>query len=813
MNHVSNPDVITGTSCSGSLQLSLLTLSKLIICSSSNNSFQLKNVIEFDILTNDPIYLEPLNKSDLQNLIQFRNENIEKFESIVRSISNIPKIPKKIFQTWETKSFEIPFQKIVDSWILHNPEYEYSLYDSTDRENFIRENFGESVYKAYCKIIPNAFKADLWRYCILYKYGGIYVDVDTICLNNLDIFIRDYSFVVPIDLNLSDSEGKHNLSNGFIASVPNSEILLFAINNIVNNVLSGIVPSSKLDFTGPGVVGHSVNKYLNLPETESFVGKEGIINNIHFLKFDPDTEYVRTLNNEILFQNKNKNSEIIKYYSQECMKVKTVDWVYASEYIKKEIVLMVYGEFRTWNLNLEANLNELRELFEKYYVNVFILTQKNSNTYSIENERNIISTFNKFGASVCFVKYIEDFDLSMEIINESNYNTFCKHSRGKHPFVANLLYRRYLLNKCTNEYVSEKSLVIFKYFYIRLFDMKIVLRNNLFITSVENDHGICGSHDTFYYGTSAQIEFLFSFGEKLILYHDDIWTKEFTDYLCSFDCCLGTLKHTYSPEVQYAAHLYFNSTWNNTSTLNNTSTEYKNIRYDYNKGDNNTTDLFNITHCIYRLNPELENCVEHIKNNYSRHSLEYSDIHEHLPTLYKYSLECNSIFETGVRGCVSSWAFAYALINNNGTKKRYLLNDITDCSSNIKLLYDLCKKVGIDISTEWCSNLELQFNETFDLTFIDTWHVYGQLKRELAKFSRITNKYIIMHDTTVDEWLGENIRLGLNDEDCSLKSGIPIEEIRKGLWPAISEFVLEHPEWIIHERLTNNNGLTILKKI
>ena len=30
---------------------------------------------------------------------------------------------------------------------------------------------------AYDRLIPTAFKADLWRYCVLYKYGGVYLDV------------------------------------------------------------------------------------------------------------------------------------------------------------------------------------------------------------------------------------------------------------------------------------------------------------------------------------------------------------------------------------------------------------------------------------------------------------------------------------------------------------------------------------------------------------------------------------------------------------------------------------------------------------
>jgi cephalosporin hydroxylase len=90
--------------------------------------------------------------------------------------------------------------------------------------------------------------------------------------------------------------------------------------------------------------------------------------------------------------------------------------------------------------------------------------------------------------------------------------------------------------------------------------------------------------------------------------------------------------------------------------------------------------------------------------------------------------------------------------------------------------------------------------------------VYGQLKRELDKFSKITNKYIIMHDTTVDEIYGETIRVGWDPVQQSKDSGFPIHEITKGLWSAIEEFLNNHPEWYIKERFTNNNGLTILAR-
>ena len=111
------------------------------------------------------------------------------------------------------------------------------------------------------------------------------------------------------------------------------------------------------------------------------------------------------------------------------------------------------------------------------------------------------------------------------------------------------------------------------------------------------------------------------------------------------------------------------------------------------------------------------------------------------------------------------------------------------------------------------NDLDLEITENYDLTFIDTWHVYAQLKRELEKFSKVTNKYIIMHDTTIDDYKGETIRSGWNAEVQSRQTGFPVDEINKGLLPAITEFVESNPNWRIREKFDNNNGLTVLERI
>jgi hypothetical protein len=147
------------------------------------------------------------------------------------------------------------------------------------------------------------------------------------------------------------------------------------------------------------------------------------------------------------------------------------------------------------------------------------------------------------------------------------------------------------------------------------------------------------------------------------------------------------------------------------------------------------------------------------------------------------------------------------------------LNDIEKC--DIDEFLKIAEHNSISVKYEWCNNLELDFleGESYDLTFIDTWHIYGQLKRELAKFSKITNKYIIMHDTEVDGIYGETLRnsgLRYNPDEINRlahATKIPGDEILKGLIPAINEFLNVNKNWVIDRHYKNNNGLTILKRI
>jgi hypothetical protein len=195
-----------------------------------------------------------------------------------------------------------------------------------------------------------------------------------------------------------------------------------------------------------------------------------------------------------------------------------------------------------------------------------------------------------------------------------------------------------------------------------------------------------------------------------------------------------------------------------------------------------------------------------INNQYNHLCGESGDINEHLPTLASYASECESVAELGVRGCVSSWALCKGLLDNKSVK------NISPC--DVEMLESLAAEAGIEVSHQWINDLDVDLTgKTFDMVFIDTWHVYGQLVRELNKYAPVTNKYIIMHDTEVDGIIGETIRAGFDGPKQSAATGIPLDEIHKGLQPAYNEFLANNADWVLHKHYTNNNGLTILRRI
>ena len=203
--------------------------------------------------------------------------------------------------------------------------------------------------------------------------------------------------------------------------------------------------------------------------------------------------------------------------------------------------------------------------------------------------------------------------------------------------------------------------------------------------------------------------------------------------------------------------------------------------------------------------------MEEIKSKFEKKCETRSDINEHLPTLMNLSKECETICEFGVRSVVSTWAFLYGLTQNNSTNKNLLSVDIKNVNT-IQQVIKTAKDAGINMKFICENSIKCKIPET-DMLFIDTWHIYGHLKRELEIHHNKVKKYIVMHDTELDKIHGESIRGKWNIKKQSDDSGYTIQEISTGLQKAIDEFLHHHQNWKLYKVYSNNNGLTILKKI
>lgn len=135
---------------------------------------------------------------------------------------------------------------------------EYHLYSGEEIEEIIQSNFDTDVYESYLKLKPYAYKADLARYCLLYLYGGLYVDLNIRFIHPLNInYLNQWNFFAFRDI-IGSSIRNWSVYNGIIFSKPNCKIFKKSIEIIVNNCKNEYYGIQNTEPTGCVVLGQSI---------------------------------------------------------------------------------------------------------------------------------------------------------------------------------------------------------------------------------------------------------------------------------------------------------------------------------------------------------------------------------------------------------------------------------------------------------------------------------------------------------------------------------------------------------------------------
>ena len=159
-----------------------------------------------------------------------------------------------------------------------------------------------------------------------------------------------------------------------------------------------------------------------------------------------------------------------------------------------------------------------------------------------------------------------------------------------------------------------------------------------------------------------------------------------------------------------------------------------------------------------------------------------SDIHEHLPFLYRLASTVKHITELGTRRGHSTLAFLRA------APERLVSYDL-ERSEQIEHLERVAEAAAIQYEFRQEDVLTAALEET-DLLFIDTWHVEEQMRQELSRHAPRARRYLVLHDTETYGERGET-------------------EGHRGIWPAVAEYMRVHPEWSLLQHFPGNNGLTV----
>ena len=244
--------------------------------------------------------------------------------------------------------------------------------------------------------------------------------------------------------------------------------------------------------------------------------------------------------------------------------------------------------------------------------------------------------------------------------------------------------------------------------------------------------------------------------------------------------------------VQHVDNVYVLMTSKIKGVISKTLTDYsKNVEIEK-RIELDSTNAYNYDHFINGKNWDIfkhkmikSKPASILEAEYNKAKTTPSDINQNLHVLYELAKECKHVTEMGVRTGVSTRAFL-------NTDVELISYDI-QLNPDVENLFTHAKLLGKKVQYEQADVLQIEIEPT-DLLFIDTFHIYDQLSKELKKHAHKVKKYIAFHDTYIYGLRGEN------------------PQDKNGLLTAIIEFLISNQEWQFKFHTNKNNGMTVLER-
>jgi hypothetical protein len=181
------------------------------------------------------------------------------------------RIPRILHQTAPQTELDI---QVYETCMINrgmNPEYEYRFYTDQEVHAFIQTHFPQYV-DLFETVIPGAYRADLFRYMVLYVHGGVYLD----CKSSTILPLRDF---LPPNATFASFRDRvpGTIQISFLSSTPQHPVIGACIVESFRQIARQAYGRNDLDITGPMVCGRMFNRVLGRDELAPIdVGRHGV---------------------------------------------------------------------------------------------------------------------------------------------------------------------------------------------------------------------------------------------------------------------------------------------------------------------------------------------------------------------------------------------------------------------------------------------------------------------------------------------------------------------------------------------------------
>lgn len=164
-------------------------------------------------------------------------------------------IPKVIYQTFITNKLPFVSRLYIGLMQKINASFTYEFYDDARIERFLKEAYEPYMFEAYNKLAIGAAKADFFRYAILYKFGGVYLDIDGYTIKSLDkIILEGDEAIITREKNHPEFYSQFGLIYG-----KEHPFLAKTLEMVIDNINNNRYPNDVHKMTGPAVYSDAIN--------------------------------------------------------------------------------------------------------------------------------------------------------------------------------------------------------------------------------------------------------------------------------------------------------------------------------------------------------------------------------------------------------------------------------------------------------------------------------------------------------------------------------------------------------------------------